>query len=579
MRSYPFIFFLFLSSLTSLQGQTNLDSLIDVEFETRDTNLFHHYTKIIQELLQQDVNRAREFIDLQMELADELGDPNLEAFADNINSVYYSNTSDYAKSKTLTEELIVRYKKMGNMERVSAMLNNLSICNKNLGDLPLALENQMESLRIKDSLGVDPSFIAASYWNISNIFYEIKDIDQSTSYLRKALKIYVELGDKSSEIQIKDLLASDLMSNKDSMDVVRALMKECIAYYKANNYMNDLAGMYEALGTIEVKEDNFDVAEGWYSKALAIAEKGGERRFPGILYRRLAYVYREKGNYEDALVYGKKALSVAKELKLLKKEINDHLELASIYEEMGNHEKALESYTNYHVMNDSILSNERILAMTELETKYQTEKKEQEIILLEEREKISKLRQSILILTLIGLSIFLFSLWSYFRQKAKRDRLEKEKLDQEIAFKTKDLDFKKQELTAFALQLSQKNELLENLKKDIKEIKIKPDEGKSLQSLINTIQINQTDDDTWENFKQRFEQVHVGFNKRIKEEHPELTANDLRIISLIKMNLSSKEIANILNISSDGIKKARYRLRKKLGMVNEDNLEHVIITY
>ena len=577
---YTFTVILLLVTLWNpCYAQSDMDSLMAIHFETRDTNLFNHYTEIIRKLIYRDLDKTREFIDLQMELADELGDPERKLAAANINAVYYSKASEYSKAKELFEGVIEEYEKLGNYERVSALLNNIAICNQNLGELELALENQMQSLRIKDSIGAPPDAIAASYWNISNIFYEIKDIDQSNVYVRKAMKIYSEIGDETSVFQLKDLLASNFIAQKDSLEVAKALLTECAIFYEARNHKNDLAGIYEALGTMAVNEDNFKKAEEWYTKALVIAEANGEKRFPGILYRRLAYVNREVGNYNKALSYGQKSLSNAQELKLGKKEINDHLELSAIYAAMGNNSKALESFKTYHEMNDSILSNERVLAMTELETKYETEKKEQEIVILEERQKISKLRQSVLALALLGLLIFLISLWSYYRQKVKRDLILKEKLDQEIAFKNKDLDFKKQELTAFALQLSQKNELLENLKEDIKRINKQPDDGKSLQSIINTIQINQTHDESWTTFKMRFEQVHVGFNKRIKEEYQSVTANDLRIISLIKMNLSSKEIANILNISSEGIKKARYRLRKKLNVQPEESLEHMIITY
>jgi DNA-binding CsgD family transcriptional regulator len=230
-------------------------------------------------------------------------------------------------------------------------------------------------------------------------------------------------------------------------------------------------------------------------------------------------------------------------------------------------------------MNDSILGNEKALAIEELEKKYQTEKKEQEIVILQEQKKSDKLRQLALLLALASLFISLIALWIYFSQRAKRSKVEKAKLDQEISFTNKALESKKQELTVFALQLAQKNELLENLKTDIESINKNANDGKSLQSLINTIQFNQNDEEVWESFKTRFEQVHVGFNKRILEKYPSVTTNDLRLISLIKMNLSSKEIANILNITPAGIKKARYRLRKKLSLDNEEKLDNLILLF
>ena len=77
--------------------------------------------------------------------------------------------------------------------------------------------------------------------------------------------------------------------------------------------------------------------------------------------------------------------------------------------------------------------------------------------------------------------------------------------------------------------------------------------------------------------KRYFEEVHKDFNSNVKIKYPQVTSNELRLLALLKMNLSSKEIANILNISAEGIKKARYRLRKKLNITTEDSLQDLVI--
>jgi len=102
-------------------------------------------------------------------------------------------------------------------------------------------------------------------------------------------------------------------------------------------------------------------------------------------------------------------------------------------------------------------------------------------------------------------------------------------------------------------------------------------ESRGYQKLINTIDFDLKEEDNWENFKNYFEQIHTNFNTTVLEKYPKVTSNDLRLMALLKMNLSSKEIANILNISSEGIKKARQRLRKKLGLTPNDSLEGMIM--
>ncbi len=155
----------------------------------------------------------------------------------------------------------------------------------------------------------------------------------------------------------------------------------------------------------------------------------------------------------------------------------------------------------------------------------------------------------------------------------KRNKVEKEKVDAELAFKRK-------ELTTHALHLAKKNELLESLKEKARELKEKetPPNGHGYQQLISTINFDLQDDNNWKNFSRYFEEVHKDFNSNATKEYPSITPNELRLMALIKMNLSSKEMANILNISMPGIKKARQRLRKKMNLSTEESLENAVLT-
>ncbi|CAN0580649.1 unnamed protein product [Ectocarpus sp. 12 AP-2014] len=229
-------------------------------------------------------------------------------------------------------------------------------------------------------------------------------------------------------------------------------------------------------------------------------------------------------------------------------------------------------------MHDSIFSQENSQKISALELRYKTEKSEQEIALqkqeiafLEEKEKTARLQRIGLIAGLLT-TLLLFGLVYYgIRQKMKRNRLERERVKAE-------LEFKKKELTSHALHLAKKNEVLEGLKQKAAELKQTDGGGKAYQELIKTINFDQQDDKVWENFTRYFEAVHKDFEKEAISRFPDITKNELRLMALIKMNLSSKEIANILNISAVGVKKARNRLRKKMQLTPEDSLESKILS-
>ena len=141
-----------------------------------------------------------------------------------------------------------------------------------------------------------------------------------------------------------------------------------------------------------------------------------------------------------------------------------------------------------------------------------------------------------------------------------------------------ELAFKKKELTTKALHLAKKNETLENLKQKAKELQDKEASNNGYQQLITSINFDLQDDNNWDNFARYFEEVHKDFNSNVAKKYPEITPNELRLMALLKMNLSSKEIANILNISIPGIKKARQRLRKKMNLSSTDSLENAVLS-
>ena len=96
-----------------------------------------------------------------------------------------------------------------------------------------------------------------------------------------------------------------------------------------------------------------------------------------------------------------------------------------------------------------------------------------------------------------------------------------------------------------------------------------------LKKIVNKYTIQ---DNNWKVFDHYFESVNKNFYTRLKQKYPEISSNDLKICALIKLNLSIKKMATILNISPDSVKTARHRLRKKLQLSTEENLTDFILS-
>ncbi|HEX7846241.1 MAG TPA: triple tyrosine motif-containing protein, partial [Chitinophagaceae bacterium] len=152
-------------------------------------------------------------------------------------------------------------------------------------------------------------------------------------------------------------------------------------------------------------------------------------------------------------------------------------------------------------------------------------------------------------------------------------QLRNEKLEAEV-------EHKNSELASSAMNLVQKKEMLSKIKEDLSQYKAIPETDKAnkeFQKIIRLIDKELDHNEEWEQFAVHFDSVHTNYLKKLKEKYPSLTTSDLKLAAYLRLNLSSKEIAQLMNISVRGVETSRYRLRKKLDLANEANLfDHLI---
>lgn len=199
------------------------------------------------------------------------------------------------------------------------------------------------------------------------------------------------------------------------------------------------------------------------------------------------------------------------------------------------------------------------------------------------------------------LVLFYYLVRYYYRLKLKRhqlhihEKLQREKeefLKQEaianeqhiISIKNEqlqaDLAGKSRELANSAMNLVYKNELLQKISEEI--LHLKDSSGKKLaddqlRRIQKVIDEGMNDERDWNIFEKSFNEAHENFFKKLKSDHPDLVPNDLKLCAYLRMNMSSKEMASLLNISLRGVEIRRYRLRKKLNLEHDKNLVEFLI--
>ncbi|CAM4143780.1 Y_Y_Y domain-containing protein [Pedobacter westerhofensis] len=184
----------------------------------------------------------------------------------------------------------------------------------------------------------------------------------------------------------------------------------------------------------------------------------------------------------------------------------------------------------------------------------------------------------------------------YYQQKLQKDRdkiLAKVQLEKDAFLKKEaeatekqiikiqteklhaELQSKNRELASSAMSLVYKNELLQKLSEEM--IKLKDKDGKKvsddqIRKVQKIIDEGMNDERDWNLFETSFNEAHGSFFKKLKANHPDLVPNDLKLCAYLHMNMSSKEMASLLNISLRGVEIRRYRLRKKLNIPHDKNL-------
>lgn len=496
---------------------------------------------------------------------------------------------DYVKALLLAEESLKKGSEANDEDGIAVTLQLLGNIHHFLGNYEEAQKYMLQSLSVFEKLK-DKARYADGLVYLGNNYQELGKNHKAIANMEKAIQIYQELNDRFYLAQAFNNIGWVYYIMKD-YDSAMYYFDKTIEPAQTTDNTGILLLAKSNQGLIYEVKKNYRKARSLFDESLALSRQTDDQPKIVLNLKNIGDLLSLQGNYKKALMYYDTAMVIARKTgsKSDRKDIS--LSTSKAWDALGNYEKSLEYYKKYAAWNDSIFSDTKARMIEEMEARFEKAKQEKEIAvqhskidILSKDIQIQRIKQIILIagLSLAVLLILFFIL--HFRNKMKRNRLirEQEKLlEQEKLRNTelqrdnyeKELEIKKNELTSHALQMVQKNELLESLKSKISDMEEQAGGNRSdyrkLRFMING---SAQSDKEWENFRRHFEQVHQGFLSNLKSNYPVLTGNDLRLSAMLKLNLTSKEVAAIMNISPESVKKARYRLRKKLDLPEEADL-------
>ena len=459
------------------------------------------------------------------------------------------------------------------------------------GDYQKAIENDFISLDIATKIK-NKKLVGITLNNIGLVYsYQEPYYDKALVYFKEYLKTAKDISNET------EIMGANM---NIGMQFKRMSMYDSSEYYyntafgmsqKLNN-KRYMALSYSFLAEIENIKGNDKKYREYVSNAMRILKEEGYMIDLAALYYDISGWFLDNNTTDSALYYAKVMMEISTEYELVMYRQNALLRISDIYEHSRTYDKAYYNLKEFIELKDSITSQETKEKLAQLQTIYEVEIKDKEIENLRIREKLQQKKESFYLFLILGVIMVLGIVIFYFVMKHRKNkllnaqkmiisnnekelsRLELEKskanekeLETQLAFKTR-------QLTTHAVSMMQKNRLMHELSESM--IKVKKyaniDQKDEIRKLQHQIKRSLNVEKDWDLFKMYFEQVNKDFFLKLLLKEPTLSPNDLKLSALIRLNMNIKEAASVFNVEPASVKSARYRLRKKLGLKQEDDL-------
>jgi tetratricopeptide (TPR) repeat protein/DNA-binding CsgD family transcriptional regulator len=394
------------------------------------------------------------------------------------------------------------------------------------GDFARAIEDHFAALSLRESLG-DGDGTGRTLLAIGDVYRMTGDLDAAHEYFRRSAETFREAGNRYEEVRALTAIAGVHLRLEDLKQALEHAMKAMAIY----ELLGDDAGVGRVMamiGTIREKQGSFELALELQLRAYTLLEHAGDDELGITILLNVGRLHAAMRADADALFVLDQALRMARALGSASLQLEIHRVLADLYEKLGKLHQGIEHLRRHLALKDEIAGRERQKAIAELQVRYDIEKAERE-------REIYRLRAQ---------------------------QLEAE------------MRLKQNELTAMALNLVQKKELLDELTAELERLRVggRSDAGESMGELLGKIRTTAGGDDDWKRFEKQLDHLHQDFIRTLSERFPSLTPAQLKICSLIRLDLPTKDIANLLFTSTRTIDAHKYNIRKKLELAPRTSL-------
>jgi serine phosphatase RsbU (regulator of sigma subunit) len=342
--------------------------------------------------------------------------------------IIYAQQANYKKAIEYMSRSVAIAMEIKDKQRVAEGTMNIGNVYLCLGDYTKSLQYYYSALHIQEELN-NRKAISIIYNNIGNVLISGNKFTQALIYYKKSMDIQEQLGDKE--------VLGHLYSNMADIYLAQNNIDSALDYnfraLKTRQAIDSKQGMmisFGNIGSVYLKQKKYKEALSYQFKSLELAEKFGFKRQVAEACNAIGKIYEETGDYTNALTYCDKQLALGKVIDYRELMREAYFTYASVYRKLKQFDKALDYIELYHGIKDTLLNKENLKQIAELNTRYETEQKENEILVLTKDKQLNAkiIRQQQLVRWgLIGgillLFISVFSIFKRYRYKQKANKI------------------------------------------------------------------------------------------------------------------------------------------------------------
>lgn len=597
-RSAAFFWFflaLSFSSFGQFSTQEQIDSLYEEGFSLRNGPIDSAFTLVKESAKQSKKNGYR------------LGEIRADVFA-----ILY-----FAKKGKLDTALVIQNNVMNFFENHSELrgtfqegfaLYNSGILKWRGQKLSEAKAHYLRALEIFEKLQ-DTYYIPSTYSRLGLLEMNMNNYSGALTLFIKSyeMKVNSELppSDYAPELANIATVYSRMGMEEEAF---RYLHKSLQLEKERKNYQN-IARAYAGFGAL-YNPKNIDSAIYYYNKAYKTALNHGHIKTAGITKYNLAAILKDQGKYrasinameeirhqidgfdyqdlnadirillaenylrlselDNAIKYGYEAFAESKKTGIKRRSYLSANILGRAYDSKSQIDSALFYTRLEYTYKDSVYNNENQSQIAILNSRLNNLEIQKELQVMEKQKELDKTSRLLLLTSLVALTaiLSLVVLLLLYRHKSNQRKQQQIKLLHEKEIREKEHQLRQQ--TLYMINMNNGVSMVETQLSDLKDKKVIA--GGDVQKVLSNIKINKAVDKEWENFDNYFGVIHSKFYENLKEKHPSLSIQARRLAALVKIDLSNREIAQILNISQPSAKMSRYRLKSKLELGENDDL-------